>query len=319
MTFTLTNRHGVEVSALAYGGIITSIRVPDRHGALADVVLGFADRERYRGDHPHFGALIGRYANRIAFGRFSIGGTVYQLAANNGRHHLHGGVRGFDRHEWEARDLGDRLVLHRISPDGEEGYPGRLDVEVSYQLTDDNELVIHYRATTDAPTIVNLTQHSYFNLRGEGDGHIRDHIVWINAERYTPVDTELIPTGEIAGVEGTPFDFRGSRRIAGPYDHNWVLNGAPGVLRHAAKVIEPESGRMLDVFTTEPGMQFYTGNFLDGSLIGKSGRPYLRNGGFCLETQDFPDSPNHPDFPSTLLRPGETYRTQTIYRFGVSK
>ena len=314
----LRNRTGVEIAVLPYGGIITSIATPDRDGQFADIVLGFNDARGYLSDHPYFGAVIGRYGNRIANARFVIDGLNYMLAANHGRHHLHGGRRGFDKHEWDSTVDDDTIALRRVSPDGEEGYPGRLEAAVSYRLTDANELVITYTAQTDQATHVNLTQHSYFNLRGEGDGDVLDHEVTINAARFTPVDEELIPTGRLAPVEGTQFDFRQRRAIRESYDHNWVLDGGDGELRHAASVRERTTGRTLDVFTTEPGLQFYTGNFLDGSLVGKSGRGYARHGGFCLETQHFPNSPNEPSFPSTLLRPGEQYRTRTIYRFGVS-
>lgn len=319
---TLKNRHGLEVCAVNYGGIITSIRTPDRRGQIADIVLGCNAIESYAGDHPYFGALIGRYANRIANGQFDLDGTTYRLATNDGRHHLHGGGVGFDKRTWEATPLTpvNGIEFSRTSPDGEEGYPGSLAVRVSYELTDANELRIEYQATTDRATHVNLTQHSYFNLAGEGSGEVLAHEVMIDADRYTPVDATLIPTGELAAVAGTPYDFRRSRAI-GPrgYDHNWVLNGRSGRLRPVARVVEPNCGRTLDVATTEPGLQFYTGNFLDGKLIGKSGRPYGKRAGFCLETQHYPDTPNQPGFPSTVLRPGERYRSQTVFTFGISK
>lgn len=334
--FTLTNASGMQVRAISFGGIIQSIRVPDRSGVAADVVLGFETLSDYVQDHPYFGAIIGRYGNRIGGARFEIDGRVYPLAANNGPNHLHGGIRGFDKVVWDVlpfeneREVG--LVFSRVSPDGEEGYPGGVTVQVTYTLTDDDALVVDYHATTDAPTHVNLTQHSYFNLAGRGD--VLDHELMINADAITAVDEELIPTGELRPVEGTAFDFRKSTRIgariedasdpqlayAGGYDHNFVLRteaaGADSLV-HAARAIEPETGRVLDVYTTEPGMQFYSGNFLDGSLTGKEGRRYDFRTGFCLETQHFPDTPNRPEFPSTLLRPGEAYQSQTVFKFSV--
>ena len=332
--FTLTNRAGAQVSAISYGAIITSIRLPDRNGAVADVALGFDTLEGYLGEHPYFGALVGRYANRIAKGTFTLDGQTYRLATNNGPNHLHGGVRGFDKHIWAAELLPEAtgVAFTRNSPDGEEGYPGRLAVRVSYAFNDANELVIEYQATTDKATPVNLTQHTYFNLAGHNAGSILDHEVMIAADRFTPVDATLIPTGELAAVEGTPMDFRKPLRVgaridaATPqlkygigYDHTWVLNGssAAGDVRPAARVVEPKTGRTLEVSTTEPGVQFYTGNFLDGSLKGKDGAVYNHRNGLCLETQHFPDSPNQPTFPSTVLRPGQTYRSKTVWRFGV--
>jgi aldose 1-epimerase len=327
--FTLTNRHGMVVRAMTYGGIITSIRVPDRHGAFADVVLGFDTLEPYLGRHPYFGAIVGRYGNRIGGARFSLDGQTYTLAANNGVNHLHGGARGFDKHVWEARVLADvvGVELSRTSPDGEEGYPGTLAARVRYTLTDANALVIDYGATTDKATPVNLTQHTYYNLAGTGD--ILGHQVTLHADRFTPIDAGLIPTGQLAAVEGTPFDFRTATAVGARidqedaqlknglgYDHNFVLNRTGGGLQPAAQVVEPASGRVLDVSTTEPGVQFYSGNFLDGSLAGKGGVVYQRRTGLCLETQHFPDSPNQPQFPSTILRPGSTYRSQTVLTFG---
>jgi aldose 1-epimerase len=330
--FTLRNANGIEIKATNDGGIITSIVVPDRNGRPGDIVLGFDDLQAYAKDSPYFGAIVGRYGNRIAKGHFTLDGHTYTLAVNNGPNHLHGGLKGFDKVIWHAEPLAGStgLVLSRRSPDGEEGYPGNLDVRVTYRLTDDNRLVIDYHATTDKATPVNLTQHSYFNLAGEGD--VLGHELTIDADRYTPVDANLIPTGELAPVEGTPFDFRKSTAIgaridtpnpqlknAGGYDHNWVLTRKGTGLQLAARVVEPKTGRTLEVSTTQPGLQFYSGNFLDGTLKGKGGRVYVKHAGLCLETQHFPDSPNHPDFPSTILRPGEQYDTQTVFRFGVQK
>lgn len=330
--FTIKNANGIELRAMTYGGIITSLETPDRAGAMGDIVLGFDSIDGYLKDHPFFGAIIGRYGNRIARGRFTIDGQEHKLATNNGPNHLHGGVRGFDKRVWLAEILPDNtgIAFTRTSPDGEEGYPGSLVVQVTYRLTDRNELIVDYLARTDKPTHVNLTQHSYFNLAGSGD--ILGHELRIDADRYTPVDASLIPTGELAPVEGTPFDFRTPTAIgaridaADPqikngqgYDHNWVLNGTAGQMRTVARVLEPKSGRTLEVATTEPGMQFYAGNFLDGTLIGKGGQAYARRSGFCLETQHYPDTPNQPNFPPTLLKPGEEYRTTTVFRFGVSR
>jgi aldose 1-epimerase len=332
---TLTNANGVEVRAITYGGIITSLKTPDRGGAMGDVVLGFDSLDGYLGDHPYFGAIIGRYGNRIGKGRFSIDQQEYRLATNNGPNHLHGGIKGFDKQIWKAEILPpmagqSAVAFGYTSPDGEEGYPGELLVEVTYTLNDRNELIVDYLARSSKPTHVNLTQHSYFNLSGSGD--ILGHELMINADRFTPVDATLIPTGELAPVEGTPFDFRRATAIGaridaphpqitvGPgYDHNWVLNRSGDGLQHAARVVEPKSGRTLDVSTTEPGMQFYAGNFLDGKLIGKGGQSYGRRSGFCLETQHFPDSPNKADFPTTLLKPGQEYKSRTVFTFGVSK
>ena len=334
--FTLTNANGIELRAITYGGIVVSLRTPDRQGTLADIVLGFDDLDGYVKSSPYFGSITGRYANRIARGRFSVDGAPYQLAVNNGLNALHGGLRGFDKVLWtgaEKRDSsGAAVVFTYVSRDGEEGYPGTLNVIVTYTLTDSNQFVIDYEATTDKATPVNLTQHSYFNLAGDGAGDVLNHVLTLHADRYTPVDSTLIPTGELTTVEGTPFDFRsgvpiGARigqdnaqlRIAGGYDHNFVLTRSQQGLVHAARVLEPVSGRSLDVATTEPGLQLYTGNFLDGSITGKSGHVYRHRNGFCLETQHFPDSPNQPSFPSTILRPGVTFRSRTIYTFGVVK
>ncbi len=328
--FTLTNKNGVEIRAITYGGIITSITTPDRTGAMGDIVLGFDSLDGYLGGHPYFGAIIGRYGNRIAKGRFTIDGTEYKLATNNGPNHLHGGNKGFDKQLWDARLVPGQngVVFAYTSADGEEGYPGKLTVEITYTLSDKNELMVDYKASTDKSTHVNLTQHSYFNLAGSGD--VLGHEVTIDADRYTPVDATLIPTGELAPVDGTPFDFRKSTAIGaridqpdpqlkhgGGYDHNWVLNGTAGNLRTAARVVEPKTGRTLEVRTTEPGMQFYTGNFLDGKLIGKGGQSYGRRSGFCLETQHYPDTPNQKNFPSTLLKPSEEYKSKTVFTFGV--
>lgn len=329
--YTLRNSAGMQVTIITYGGIITSMRVPDRAGSFANVALGFDCLEKYQADHPYFGALTGRYANRIAGARFSLDGKSYALPANDGPNSLHGGERGFDKRLWSARETPAGLGLTYHSADGEEGYPGNLEADVSYTLTDDNALRIDYRATTDAPTIVNLTNHSYFNLLGEGEGAISDHILSLNADRYTPVDRNLIPTGELAAVAGSPLDFRQPKAIgahwrssqaqialAGGYDHNYVLNRqglAAGELGLAASVYEPRTGRRMQVWTTEPGIQFYSGNFLDGTLYGASGRAYRQGDGLALETQHFPDSPNQPHFPSTVLRPGETYQSTTVYQF----
>lgn len=337
-SFTMTNARGLEVRAIEYGAIIASIRTPDRSGRVADIVLGFDDLAGYLGNEPYFGVVAGRYANRIARGRFTLDGRTYTLAVNNPPNALHGGIRGFDKVLWHGEPTADadgvHVTLRYTSADGEEGYPGTLHAAVSYTLTDRDELVIAYEATSDKPTPVNLTQHSYFNLAGEGSGDILGHVVTIDADRYTPIDSTFIPTGEIAPVAGTPFDFRSPTAIGARidqndqqltnghgYDHNFVLNRAPGAsgLVHAAHVVESVSGRTLDVATTEPGVQFYVGNFLNGSVVGKHGHAYPRRSGFCLETQHYPDSPNKPQFPSTILRPGETYRSRTVFGFGVSR
>jgi aldose 1-epimerase len=336
--YTLTNDRGVEMRVIDYGGIILSLRVPDREGRLADIVLGYDSLQGYLKESPYFGALIGRYGNRIAGGRFTLDGQTYTLARNNGPNHLHGGEKGFDKVVWQVEpfERGDDvgLVLTYTSPDGEEGYPGTLQARVTYTLTDNNEVVFDYRATTDKATPVNLTQHSYFNLAGPGPQTILEHVVLLAADRFTPVDSTLIPTGELRAVDGTPFDFRtptaiGARiaendvqlRYGRGYDHNFVLNRPAGAAADeptlAARVHEPTSGRVMEVLTTEPGLQFYTGNFLDGTLTGKYGVVYRHRTGFAMETQHFPDSPNQPHFPSTIVRPGEEYRTRTVYRFSV--
>ncbi|HSG09788.1 MAG TPA: aldose epimerase family protein [Longimicrobiales bacterium] len=335
--FTLTNAKGIEIRAISYGGIILSLKAPDRNGVLEDVVLGYDNLDGYLEDTPYFGALIGRYGNRIADARFSLDGATFELDANDGANSLHGGFRGFDKQVWEGSPTttseGAGVVFTRVSPDGEGGYPGNLRVQVSYTLTDADELVVDYLATTDRATPINLTQHSYFNLAGHGNGDILGHRLTLAASRFTPVDETLIPTGESAPVEGTPFDFRSphaiGERIAvedlqigfgGGYDHNFVLDregAAEGELVLAARVEEPSSGRVMEIRTTEPGVQFYSGNFLDGTLTGKSGHVYGHRAGFCLETQHFPDSPNHPGFPSTILRPDSEYRSRTVFSFGV--
>ena len=304
-------------------------------GKSGDIVLGFDSLAPYLAGTPYFGALIGRYGNRIGGARFELDGNTHELPANDGGNHLHGGERGFDKVVWSAepfeRATERGLVLKYTSPDGEQGYPGTLNATVTYTLTDGNELVVEYQATTDQPTPVNLTQHSYFNLAGDGAGNILGHELMIAASHYTPVDSTLIPTGEIAPVAGTPFDFRTATpigaRIAGDhvqlkyglgYDHNWVLDRTGEGLELAARVVEPTSGRTLEIRTTEPGIQFYSGNFLDGTITGKAGHVYAHRTGFCLETQHYPDSPNQPSFPTTILRPGEEYRTRTVFTFGVA-
>ena len=334
--FTLTNRNGMEAKITNYGGIVTTLTAPDRNNKYADVVLGFNDLDSYLKGHPYFGALVGRYGNRIAKGRFTLNGIEYKLAVNNGENHLHGGIKGFDKVVWTARSmrtkLGPALSLTYVSKDMEEGYPGNLTVKVVYTLTNNNELRIDYSASTDKDTVTNLTHHSYFNLAGEGTGDILNHQLLLKASRFTPTDAGSIPTGELRNVQGTPFDFLKSTAIGarinqdeeqlkfgGGYDHNWVVNGRAGTLRQAASVYESTSGRVMDVWTTEPGIQFYTGNFLDGTLTGKSGKAYARRNGFCLETQHYPDSPNKPKFPTTTLRKGATYRSTTIYRFSARK
>jgi aldose 1-epimerase len=333
--YTLKNAHGIELKVLDYGGIIVSLKVPDRTGKLGDVVLGYDSLAGYERASPYFGAIVGRYGNRIAHGRFTLDGRTYALATNNGPNHLHGGVRGFDKVVWDVTPLEARdsvaLILRRTSPDGEEGYPGTLHATVTYTLTSRNEVIFDYHATADRATPVNLTQHSYFNLAGDGSGDILGHVVTLNADHFTPVDSTLIPTGELQSVAGTPFDFRsptpiGARidaddvqlRYGRGYDHNFVLNKRGGdSLPLGARVYEPSSGRVMEISTTEPGLQFYSGNFLDGTLRGKNGVVYRHRYGFAMETQHFPDSPNKPGFPSTILRPGAEYRSRTIYAFSV--
>jgi aldose 1-epimerase len=330
--YTLRNVNGVEAKITNYGGIVVSLKVPDRNGKFDDVVLGFKDFEGYLKNDPYFGALIGRYGNRIAKGRFTLNGVEYKLAVNNGENHLHGGIKGFDKVVWTGSEsktkAGPAVVLTYLSKDGEEGYPGNLQVRVVYTLTNNNELKIDYSATTDKDTVINLTHHSYFNLAGEGNGDILNHLLTINANRFVPTDAGSIPTGELRSVAGTPFDFLkptaiGARinqddeqlKLGNGYDHTFVINGRPGTLRLAATASEPASGRVMQVWTTEPGVQFYTGNFLNGTQTGKSGKVYQRRFGFCLETQHFPDSPNHPSFPTTTLKKGATYKSTTIYKF----
>ncbi|MEQ1693123.1 MAG: aldose epimerase family protein [Gemmatimonas sp.] len=332
--YTLTNTHGLEMRVLDYGGIVVSIKTPDRNGTLADIVLGYDNLDGYLKSSPYFGALVGRYANRIAKGKFTLDDRTYSLAVNNGVNALHGGAKGFDKVLWLAEPRQDStgvgVVLTYISKDGEEGYPGTLSVRVTYMLTDQNEFAIDYLATTDKATIVNLTHHSYFNLAGDGAGDVLGHVVSINADAFTPVDSTLIPTGVIQSVDDTPFDFRQPVAIgeqiakvdeqlsrAKGIDHNFLLIFRRSVMTQAAFVSEPLSGRTLEVTTSEPGLQFYTGNFLDGSNIGKSGHVYNHRGGFCLETQHSPDSPNQAEFPTTILRPGDVYRSRTVYTFGV--
>lgn len=324
--YTITNRNGIVVKITNYGGIITSILTPDKYGNMGDIVLGFDNIEDYLGKHPFFGALVGRYGNRIANGEFTLDGTTYSLVKNNGDNHLHGGTVGFDKVLWDAEIIEDGIQLRYLSKDMEEGYPGNLDVTVLYTLDDDNELWIKYRATTDKPTHCNLTNHTYFNLKGTGT--ISDHQMIITSDNYTPTDEELIPTGEIASSEGTPFKIKGMKRIgdglesdhpqivlAGGYDHNFVLRKSGTNYDLAASVIEESTGRMLQVITTEPGVQFYTGNFLDGTITGKNGQVYEKNAGFCLETQHYPNSPNQNNFPSTVLKPGQKYSSMTTFRF----
>jgi aldose 1-epimerase len=315
--YTLRNKHGVEVSITNYGGTITSIIAPDRNGVFGDVVLGYDTVDDYVRNPRYFGALIGRYANRIASGKFRLNGIEYQLAQNNGANHLHGGTIGFDKRVWRANETSSGVHLEYFSPDGEENYPGNLNVAVDYSLNDENELRIDYYATPDKDTIVNLTNHSYFNLGGEDHGTILDHELTLRAGSFTPVSEDLIPTGEIRSVDGTRMDFRIGRVIGdGGYDHNFVLDDwTHGSIRSVARLREPSSGRVMEVLTTQPGIQFYSGNFLDGSVIGKGGVGYLKYAALCLETQHFPDSPNQPKFPSTVLRAGESYNESTIYKF----
>ncbi len=322
--FTLTNSRGLKASLMTYGATLVSLEVPDRDGKPGDIVLGYDSLDGYVKNNPYFGSIVGRYGNRIAKGRFTLDGFTYELATNNGENHLHGGIKGYDKVVWEAEPVeeGEEIGVkfRYLSPDGEEGYPGNLNIAVTYLLNDRDELKIAYEATTDKPTPVNLTHHSYFNLAGGGD--ILDHELMIQADGYTPVDIGLIPTGEIRPVADTPFDFTtphtiGERiaQVEGGYDHNFVLRSSGGHLDLAVRVVESGSGRIMEISTTEPGLQFYSGNFLDGTIVGKGGRRYEKHAGFCLETQHFPDSPNKPQFPSTILRPGDVYKSLTIHKF----
>ncbi len=331
--YTLVNASGMTARITPYGGTLVSLTTPDRDGVMGDVVLGFDTLAEYLDHSPFFGCLVGRYANRIGGGAFSLEGVDYQLAKNNGPNSLHGGLRGFDKRVWAAAaretSSGPALELSLMSPNGDQGYPGTLSVMVVYTLTDAGAWRIDYTATTDKTTIVNLTNHCYFNLSAGASATVLDHELWLNADAYTPVDATLIPTGERGCVAGTPLDFRQSTRIGaridddhaqlgygGGYDHNWVVNGEPGVLRLAARVFEPASGRVMEVSTTEPGVQVYTANMMQ-PLPGKGGVTYVRRGAICLETQHFPDSPNKPEFPSTVLAPGQTFRSTTEYSFGI--
>ena len=332
--YTLTNTQGMRVRILTYGGIVQSMSVPDRNGKFRDVALGLSTLKQYEAESPYFGAIIGRYANRIAKGTFTLDGKTYHLPINNAPNSLHGGTRGFDKRVWAATPATTNgvvsLTLRRVSPDGEMGYPGTMHVQVTYTLTNSNGLRMDYRATTDKDTIINLTNHTYFNLAGEGSGTVYDQRVMINADRYTPIDSTLIPTGRKAPVAGTPFDFTKSKPIgrdirdgvqqivfAHGYDHNWILNktGGHGSLKLASRAYDPASGRVLRVLTDQPGVQFYTGNFLDGSIVGISGKTYRQGDAFTMETQHFPDSPNHANFPTTVLHPGQVFKSSTVYQF----
>jgi aldose 1-epimerase len=328
--YTLRNAKGCEARIMTYGGIVVSLKVPDKNGNFGDVVLGYDKLDGYLTNNPFFGALVGRYGNRIAGGKFTLAGKEYTLALNNAPNNLHGGPIGFDKRVWKATTLltadGPVLQLTYLSKDGEEGFPGNLKVTATYTLTADNGLLLNFTATTDKATLCNLTQHSYFNLAGKGD--VLNDLVYINADKFTPVDKTLIPTGELKPVEGTPFDFRtatavGARinaddeqiKFGNGYDHNWVINKPLGKLGLAARVTDPTTGRVMEVLSTEPGVQFYTGNFLDGSITGKGGQIYQRRSGLCFEPQHYPDSPNHPQFPSAELKPGQTYQNAILYRF----
>jgi aldose 1-epimerase len=336
--YTLTNKYGMTVRISNFGGTLVSLEVPDRDGKLGDVVLGYDNPADYENGKAHFGGTIGRYANRIAHGKFTLDGVVYTLPLNNGENTLHGGIRGFDKHVWSAKDVsssaGEALELNYVSKDREEGFPGTLTVKAVYTLlADQNAVRIDYTATTDKDTVLNLTNHSYFNLAGQGNGDILQHQLTLYASQFTPIDATLIPTGKLQDVHNTPFDFLHPMAISvrinmddqqlklgRGYDHNWVLDKrSPSSLSPAARAYDPQSGRVLEVSTTEPGMQFYTGNFLDGTDHGKNGKVYGYRSAFCLETQHFPDSPNHKDFPSTVLKPGKTFRSTSIYNFSVQK
>lgn len=335
--YLLTNKNGAEAAITNYGGAVVSLKVPGRNGKLADVILGFDTVDGYVSNKSYFGAIIGRYGNRIGHAQFSLDGKTYTLAKNNGENTLHGGIKGFNKAVWTAKEIpakgGQALELTYLSKDGEEGFPGNLQVRVVYTLTDSNDLKIEYSATTDKKTVVNLTNHCYFNLAGPGSGDILAHRLLIEADKFTPVDSGLIPTGELRNVEGTAFDFRnptaigaridsddGQIKLGGGYDHNFALRRkADDPISLAARVVEPKTGRVLEVWTTEPGLQFYTGNFLDGTAHGKGSISYTKRSAFCLETQHFPDSPNQPKFPSVVLSPGERYHTTTIYKFTTEK
>lgn len=322
--YIIKNDHNLTISILELGGIITSIKIP-KNNEIIDIVLGFDNYDNYFGKHPYFGAIIGRYANRIGNGTFCLEGKKYELKRNNGKNHLHGGIKGFDKVIWESETIIKKneaqIILKYLSKDGEEGYPGNLQVYVTYTLTNNNELRISYKGETDKPTVVNLTNHSYFNLNGEGEADILGHFLTINGDYYTVVDENLIPTGEIKKIEGTALDFRKREKIgrrikeAGGYDHNYVLNKTREELSLGAIAEGDKSGIIMEVYTTEPGLQFYTGNFLDGTLKGKKGNFYNKHYGFCLETQHFPDSPNKPEFPGVILLPGEVYTEETVYKF----
>ena len=335
-SYTLQNKHGLKMSATNFGGRIISLWVPDRNGTPGNIVLGYDSVKKYLNGNPYFGAMIGRYGNRIAKGKFTLEGNDYQLAVNNGVNALHGGPKGFHNVYWDVKPAttpgGEALEMTYLSKDGEEGYPGNLSVKVTYTLTDQDELVINYLASTDKPTVVNLTHHSFFNLAGEGNADILNHEITINADRFTPVDDGLIPTGELKSVKGTPFDFLKAHKIGERidqddpqlkfgkgYDHNWVLNKKVNEFSLASTVVDPSSGRVMEVWTTEPGLQFYSGNFLDGVDTGLARKPYNFRTAFCLEAQHFPDSPNKKGFPSTILKPGEIYKQRTVYKFSVSK
>jgi aldose 1-epimerase len=329
--YTLAGGGGMQAGITTYGGALIYLSAPDRRGQLANLVLGVDNLEGMRKQSAFLGALIGRYGNRIGHGRFTLDGATYRLPRNNGDNTLHGGARGFDKYVWKASERAEGLELMLTSPDGDEGFPGTLNVRVLYSLSDDGELRIDYTAHTDKPTVVNLTNHAYFNLAGAGNGNVLGHRVLIFADRFTPVDSGLIPTGELRRVQGTPFDFTTATEIGerinqdneqlkfgGGYDHNWVLNKRDGGVAKAAEVWEPQTGRHMEVWTDQPGMQLYTSNFLDGSIRGWDGKTYSRHSAFCMETQHYPDSPNKPEFPLTELRPGDLYRTTTIYRFSVT-
>lgn len=332
--YTLRNSQGAEACILTYGGIVQKLTMPDKDGKFADVVLGFDNLQDYINKSPYFGALIGRFGNRIGGGEFTLDGHTYTLPKNDHGNTLHGGLKGFDKVLWTARPSvsvhGPQLTLAYVSKDGEEGFPGNLEVTAIYTLTENNELKLEFTARTDKPTVLNLTHHSYFNLSGQGSGSILDDLVYINSDEITAVNSQLIPTGQFENVTGTPFDFRTPTAIGarindpnqelqyGPgYDFNWVINKPPGQLGLMARVTDPNSGRVLEVWSDQPGLQFYTGNFLDGTLVGKDGKVYTRRSAFTLEPQDYPDAPNHPNFPSCVLRPGQTYHNTIEYKFSV--